>query len=272
MFVAIKFDQYQNVYETYVFGTLGCFLLIVTTLVADKPSQAVVIGVLDLIAIEALYWLDSYPLDGKVTTLAVQNLATSSLMVALGAAVAAYLVRLTNGLIVEVERKAEIAQRGYADLNEAMGKAQSSSQRIGENLSASVERTSLSIESLRERVSGISRGMDELDSALGRSGEANQRAEASQGEVRSALSAYSDQVARASAAIEEMAAAASSLANQAAGKQAGGTRARRGLARGRDRDRVHEQVHDRDPGVRAARSRARRDHRRRGRPGRISWA
>jgi Methyl-accepting chemotaxis protein len=219
MFVAIKFDQYQDVYETYVMGTLGCFLLVVTTLVGDKPRQAITIGALFLAAIEAIYWLDSFPKDGKVTTLAVQNLATSSLMVALGAAVAAYLVRLTSGLIAEVEREAQSAQESFESLNAAMGEAQSSSQRIGEELSSSVERTSVSIETLRGRVETIESGMDELDGALERAGDSNRLAEDCQAEVKTALSAYSDQVARASSAIEEMAAAASSLAKQAAGKK-----------------------------------------------------
>jgi methyl-accepting chemotaxis protein len=220
MFVAIKFDQYQDVYETYVFGTLGCFLLVVATLVADKPFQAVVIGILDLGAIEALYWLDAFPKDGgKVTTLAIQNIATSSLMVGLAAVVAAYLVNLTSGLISEVEREAEAAERSYRELGAAMGAAQSSSQRIGESLSSSMARTSDTIESLRVKVERIARGMDELDGALGTSGEANRRAEDCQGEVKVALNDYSDQVARASAAIEEMAAAAASLAKQASSKQ-----------------------------------------------------
>jgi methyl-accepting chemotaxis protein len=220
MFVAIKFDQYVNVYEAYVFGTLGCFLLIVTTLVADRPGQVVIIGVLDLAAIEAIYWIDSFPKDGNVvTTLAIQNLSVSSLMTLLGAAVAAYLVSMTSGLIRDVGREAETAERSYDDLNAAMAKAQSSSQRIGESLSASVARTSEAIVSLRERVEGIARGMDELDGALRQSGEANKRSEACQGEVKSALSDYSDQVARASAAIEEMAAAADSLATQASKKK-----------------------------------------------------
>jgi methyl-accepting chemotaxis protein len=220
MFVAIKFDQYQDVYETYVFGTLGCFLLVVATLVADRSSQAVIIGVLDLGAIEALYWLDAFPKDGgKVTTLAIQNLATSSLMVALAAVVAAYLVNLTRELISEVEREAETAERSYEELGIAMGAAQSSSQRIGESLSSSMARTSESIESLSVRVERIARGMDELDGALGKSGEANRQADDCQGEVKVALNAYSDQVARASSAIEEMAAAATALANQASSKQ-----------------------------------------------------
>lgn len=220
MFVAIKFDQYVNVYETYVFGTLGCFLLLVATLVADRPVQAVVIGILDLAAIEALYWLDSFPQDGGVVTvLAVQNLAVASILTAIGAVIAAYLVRLTSSLIGEVEREVVTAERSYDELNAAMGAAQSSSQRIGESLAASVARTSESIDSLRAKVLDIAEGMGELGAALERSGEANHKAEGEQTAVRSALASYSDQVSRASAAIEEMAAAAASLASQASGKR-----------------------------------------------------
>jgi methyl-accepting chemotaxis protein len=220
MFVAIKWDAYQDVYEAYVFGTLSCFLLVVATLVADWPIQAVVIGVFGLSAIQALYWIDAFPKDGgKVTVLAIQNLAVSSLMVGLATFVAAYVSRMTNALILDVEGEAEAARRSYEDLNAEMGRAQSSSQRIGESLSASVARTSGSIASLLTRVEGISRVMDELDGALVKSGEANRRAEACQGEVKTALSSYSDQVARASAAIEEMAAAANSLASQAMSKK-----------------------------------------------------
>lgn len=221
MFIAIKFDQYVDVYESYVFGTLGCFLLVVATLIADRPRQALAIGFLDLAAIQALYWLDAFPKDGgKVTVLAIQNLATASLLTAISAAVAAYLVGMTTSLLGEVEREAKAAEKSYDELNAAMSTAHSSSQRIGESLSGSVARTGESIEALRARVRDIATGMDELDGALGKSGESNRRAEDGQDQVRVALSAYSDQVARASAAIEEMAAAASSLAGQASSKKA----------------------------------------------------
>jgi methyl-accepting chemotaxis protein len=220
MFAAIKWDAYQDVYETYVFGTLACFLLVVATLVADWPIQAVVIGFFSLASIQALYWIDAFPKDDhKVTVLAIQNLAVSSLLVGLATFVAAYVARLTGGLMREVESETETVRSSYEELNAEMGKAQSSSQRIGESLSASVARTSGSISALLSRVEGIARVMDELDGALVRSGEANRRVESSQGEVKAAMSAYSDQVSRASAAIEEMAAAANALASQATSKK-----------------------------------------------------
>jgi methyl-accepting chemotaxis protein len=221
MFIAIKFGEYaSNVYNTYVMGTLGCFLLVVTALVADRPVQAIVIGVLNLASIETIYWVDCFPNDHDVvTTLAIQNLSVSSLMTILGAGIAAYLVRMTTQLLGEVEREAVKAERSYDELNTAMTQAQRSSQRIGESLAESVARTSDSISELRAAVLGIGAGMDELDGALDRSGEANRKADGYQGEVRKALAAYSEQVGRASAAIEEMAAAAGSLASQASKKK-----------------------------------------------------
>jgi len=64
MFCAIKWDAYKNVYECYVFGTLGCFLLLVSALIADKPGQSIVATVLDIAAIMILYLFDALPLDG----------------------------------------------------------------------------------------------------------------------------------------------------------------------------------------------------------------
>ena len=218
MFVAIKFDAYQNVYETYVFGTLGCFLLIIATLVADRPSLPIVLTVLVLGAIEALYWLDAYPLDGKVTLLAIQNLVTPSLLVILGGGVAAWLVALNKDLLLEVERRAEGAASNYEHLSKAMGEAQSDSLARGEKLSEGAVRSMQTLDSLRGRMAEIARGMDDLTAALGRSSSANDEAVARQDDVGKALVAYSEEVARASSAIEEMAAAVGGLGSQAGHK------------------------------------------------------
>lgn len=174
MFVAIKFDQYVDIYESYVMGTLGCFLLVVATLVADRPSQAIVIGALNLASIEAIYWIDSFPKDGRVVSvLAIQNLSVSSIMTILSAIISAYVIRMASGLIGEVESDAKAAERSYDELNAAMGLAQASAQRTGESLAASVARTMLSIAKLSSQGKGISLGMDELDGALSQAGEAN---------------------------------------------------------------------------------------------------
>lgn len=221
MFIAIKFgDHPLEVYNSYVMGTLGGFLLVVASLVADRAIQPIVIGLLNLASIEAIYWTGTFPNDNHVvTTLAIQNLSVASIMTIIGAGVAAYLVRFTSSLLGNVEREADAAERSYDELNAAMGKAQAASQRIGEALSASVARTAASIGLLSAQGQGISRGMDELDGALSTSGDANKKAGDGQVQVKAALAAYSEQVARASAAIEEMAAAANSLALQASSKK-----------------------------------------------------
>lgn len=219
MFIAIKFDAYVNVYETYVFGTLGCFLLVVATLVADRPGQTVVITVLDLLAIQALYWLDSYPLDGKVTFLAIQNLAVSCLLTGTAGVTASYVVSMTSGLLRDVENRAELAAASYERLNRAMNSAQASSLVVGERLSAGVERSVESIAALRGKVQGFATGMDELARALGRSREANREAVARQDDVQHALTSYTREVANASSAIEQMATAAANIGSQTAQKR-----------------------------------------------------
>jgi len=220
MFAAIKFDAYVDVYETYVFSTLGCFLLVVTSLVADRPRQAIAIMALSLLGIEALYWIDAFPKDkGVVTMLAIQNLSVSSLMVAISGFGSAYLVRMTNGLVEEVTRRADAASESYAKLNSAMNSAQAASQAVGERLSASVARSTTSLESLKARVLEISKGMERLTEALEVSDSANAGAVSSQDSVKAALSSYSEEVARASSAIEEMAAAADNIGSQASQKK-----------------------------------------------------
>ena len=98
MFIAIKFgDHPLEVYNSYVMGTLGGFLLVVASLVADRAVQPIVIGLLNLASIEAIYWTGTFPNDKHVvTTLAIQNLSVSSIMTIIGAGVAAYLVRFTT--------------------------------------------------------------------------------------------------------------------------------------------------------------------------------
>jgi hypothetical protein len=219
MFVAIKFDAYVNVYETYVFGTLGCFLLVVTTLVADRPSQALAIAVLDILAIQGLYWLDSYPVDGQVSVLAIQNLVVPCILTAIGGFAASKLVSMTTGLITEVEARASEASRSYSHLNSAMNTAQASSQSVGERLSAGMTRSIAAIAELREKMGGIAKGMDGLSQALGASLEANGAAVEKQNDVKQALDSYSREVAQASASIEQMAAAAAAIGSQAAGKK-----------------------------------------------------
>jgi methyl-accepting chemotaxis protein len=219
MFVAIKFDAYQDVYECYVFGTLGSFALLACALIADKPQQSIVLMVLDLVAITVLYVFDALPKDGgKVTTLAIQSLATSSFIVITGGFCSAFIVRNATDLVHEVEKRARAAGDNFKRLNEAMMGAQATSQRIGEQLSGSVVNTVTSVKSLQNTVNQIVNGMDTLARALHESESANASTVDNQEKVRLAMADYAREVAHASSAIEEMAAAVSSIGGQASQK------------------------------------------------------
>ncbi|MFA6507662.1 MAG: methyl-accepting chemotaxis protein, partial [Treponemataceae bacterium] len=220
MFAAIKFDVYVNVYETYVFATLGCFLLIIAALVAERRAEIFSITALDLVAIQALYWLDAFPADGStVTTLAIQNLAVSSFMVIVSGVVSAYLVHLNTTLLTDVEERARNSAERYGKLNGAMGKAQSDSMRIGEGLNESATRTLDSIEELRRTLSRISDGMDRLGDSLGKSEDANHSANADHEAAEKALASFAVEVSRASSAVEEMTASAAAIAGQTSTKR-----------------------------------------------------
>ena len=110
MFAAIKFDAYQNLYECYVFGTLGSFLLIMTGLIAINRGQVTIITLLNLGAIAVLYVVDAYPLEGTVSPLAIQSLATSGVLIITGGAFTALAVSLQAALVDESERTARIAE------------------------------------------------------------------------------------------------------------------------------------------------------------------
>lgn len=231
MFCAIKWDAYKNVYECYVFGTLGSFLLIVSALVADSPGQSVIATVLDIAAIVVLYAFDALPLDGgAVTTLAIQSLSTSCLVVILAGLCSAYIVRNSSSLIADVERRAADERARYERLNAAMMAARSHSLEIGEQLSSSVEHTIASVRDLQHSVADIDSGMNALAKALSESEAANTSNVESHNLVREALVSYSAEVAHASSAIEEMAAAVTSIGDQA-GKKGESVKVLAGLAK-----------------------------------------
>ncbi len=220
MFAAIKFDAYKNIYECYVFGTLGSFLLITGAMVANQSRQIVVLTILNIVAIALLYVLDSLPLSGgKVELLDIQSLATSAVLISLSGVFATSLVKTTRGLIGRVEEEAESASRNCVRLNEAMQGAQASAYSIGAKLSSSANRAGDSVRSMQSMVKGMAMSLDELSSALSESERANSKAVLNQAQVKTSLDSYSREVSHASGAIEEMAAAVSSISEQASQKK-----------------------------------------------------
>jgi len=216
MFAAIKFDQYQNVYEIYVFAALGGFLLVTAALVGARPSQAFIMAALNIVAIVALYALDALPLDGgQVSELAIQSLGTAAILQVAGGIFSAMAIRLQADLVAETVRSSTGSERQYRDMAEAVGSVQASALDLGKRLSDSAETLTRSAKTLRDTASEETAGIASLDEALV-AAEAGQRvADAAQDSVKAALDEYSAKVLEASASIAQMVEALDGLGSQA---------------------------------------------------------
>ncbi|MBN2874241.1 MAG: hypothetical protein JXM71_04025, partial [Spirochaetales bacterium] len=205
MFAAIKFDQYQNVYECYVFGTLGGFLAVTSALVAAKPAQSVVITVLNLGAVAALYTLDTLPLDGGVVTeLAAQSLGTTAVVIIAGGIFGAMAVRMQSDLVAETERSADAAKRQYESMAAAVTEAQAAALGIGTKLSSAAESLSASARELRIAAAEETAGIVSLEEDLNSAEAGESVADDAQNRVKRSLVEYSEKVLEASASISEM--------------------------------------------------------------------
>ncbi len=216
MFAAIKFDQYRNVYEIYVFAALGGFLLVTAALVGARPSQAFVLAILNIAAIAALYWLDALPLDeGVITELAVQSLGTAAILQIAGGIFGAMAIRLQGDLVAETIRSTAGSERQYREMTAAVGSAQASALDLGRRLSDSAETLTRSAKALRQTAEDETAGIASLDAALEAAEEGQGVADAAQDCVKSALDEYSSKVLEASASIAQMVEALDGLGGQA---------------------------------------------------------
>ncbi|HOX18703.1 MAG: hypothetical protein KBC36_00335 [Spirochaetia bacterium] len=238
MFAAIKFDEYRDVYECYVFGTLGSFLLVLTGLLAVKRRQAWTIAALDLAAIVALYLLDALPADGAVTELAIQSLATSALLVVTGGAFTAVSIGMQASLVDESERSALVARRQYDSMMVAAAEARESAIAVGTRLANAAAGLSDSARVLLEVASREVAAIDELDNTLGTAAEHESSAAEAQARVRTSLSTFSNRVLEATAAIGQMLHAIEEV-NETSSKRKGGIDDLANLARGGE-ERIEE--------------------------------
>jgi class 3 adenylate cyclase len=112
MFCAIKFDQYVDVYETYVLATLGLTALIITSLVSFSQWQITVLTAAVMASILGLWAIDILPLyQWRLDLLQIQNLATSILMVGLGCAAGLALARIQASTLEATRRDRDRIQR-----------------------------------------------------------------------------------------------------------------------------------------------------------------
>ncbi|MBU0927284.1 MAG: hypothetical protein KKA67_06020 [Spirochaetes bacterium] len=220
MFAAIKFDQYRDIYECYVFGTLGGFILICAGLVASRPAHAAILSGLNLAAIAALYVLDSLPLDGGVVTeLAAQSLGTSAVLMIAGGIFSAMAIRMQSDLVAETERSSGSARRQFEEMTAAVGAAQSSALAIGTRLSKAAQALSSSAAELKEVADEETSGLASLDLALSAAEDGEKVAGTTQDRVKAALDQYSAKVLEASASIAQMVESVDGIGRQAAERQ-----------------------------------------------------
>lgn len=114
MFAAIKFDAYRDVYETYVFASLGLFFMILVSLVGARRFHALVATIGAIVGIFVIYYFDAYPKDGRtVTLLAIQNLSTCSIIVIAGGFLSGMTIHMQNTLVNETLTLATRARTQY---------------------------------------------------------------------------------------------------------------------------------------------------------------
>ncbi|MFN4216014.1 MAG: methyl-accepting chemotaxis protein [Brevinematales bacterium] len=167
MFLAIKFDQYQNVYETYVFSTLGLFLLIVGGLVSVSRLQMDILTFLVLFAIGILYVLDALPLDGyKITLLVIQSLATCFLLVGVGGYFVRKMVVLQQTLLEEGVHLSEHIKKSYKKTTEALSQTQKDIEDISRRLFKSSQTLHTTSHDLEKFLSEIAENMQTLSGIL----------------------------------------------------------------------------------------------------------
>lgn len=135
MFTAIKFDQFQNLYECYAFGALGVFLLLATALFSSRPGMAAVMTMLNLTGLAVLYSFDGLPLDGGVVTeLAVQSLASIAIILVAGG-IFSGMVIVQNASLAKEKDAAEVAGTiRAAEITQELERVRSSVSRAGHDL------------------------------------------------------------------------------------------------------------------------------------------
>jgi len=222
MFAAIKFDAYQNVYETYVFAALGLFFLVLVGLLGARQTHALVSTVAVLAGVYALYLSDALPLDnGVVTTLAVQNLATCTIIVLAGGAFTAMTIRMQSRLVDETQDIAHRAREQFVALSAAVAKANDAAIAIGNKLAEASESLSTSARQFRGTVSEETSGLATLDETLTTNAVEEENVIKSQDRVRVSLGEYSKKVLEASAAVAEMIDSIGKIGSSAGERQAG---------------------------------------------------
>ena len=206
LFFAIKFDQYVTIYESYVFGTLGLFLILTVALVGYAQFQPILFTVCNVVAIVLLYVLDAYPQNGnKVTMLDIQSLATAFVMVVLGGVFAVRILSLQKTLIKHVEEERQKTEERFEKLDALFTQGQIEAMSIGKQISSSSDRTQHSVTDVSGYLTQIGTEFRVLNESITGSAQANEDVVEASGIIKEKIEIYNNTVDRMTAAIEEIA-------------------------------------------------------------------
>lgn len=222
MFAAIKFDAYQNVYECYVFATLGFFILVVLALVGISQIQVLVMTVLTLGAIAVLYIFDALPVDeGVVTVLAIQSLSTCAILIIAGSSFVAATIRMQKKLVAETIAMSEASRQQYRETINAVNETQKKSQKNSEKLAQSAENLQKTAQQLQNFIEEALQGLATLDDAITENNRSERDVLSTQKQVAQAISQYFTKIHESSASINQMIQAIEEIGTAALQRQHG---------------------------------------------------
>lgn len=222
MFAAIKFDEYQTVYECYVFATLGLFILVVLALVGISHIQVLVMAVLILAAIAVLYIMDALPIDnGQVTMLAIQSLATCAILIIAGSSFAAAIIRMQKKLVNETAELSEAARQQYLETIDAINETQAQGQVISKKLTQSAENLQKAAQQLKNFIEEALHGLTMLDDAITANNRSEHEVLSTQNHVKEAINRYFAKIHESSASINQMIQAIEEIGTAALQRQHG---------------------------------------------------
>lgn len=220
VFCAIKFDQYVNIYETYVIGTLGSFLLIIISLTGYDRKQPLNMAAILIVSILALYFWDILPADKwMVTALHIQNLVTCSLMFICCGIYGSIIISLQKELVSEAENESEKNIKRFNELEQTVRSAQDKSLDIGSRLSISTSQTLKVVTQVRDTVSLIKKEINELNGSVQITSEANKKISAAAGQVKDSMNNYKESVEKVSASIQGIVSSINGISNNTKDKK-----------------------------------------------------
>jgi methyl-accepting chemotaxis protein len=203
VFCAIKFDQYVNIYETYVIGTLGSFLVIVVSLIGYDKRQPLLMGVLNILSILALYFMDILPAQKwQVGVLDVQNLVTSFLMLVFCGIFGMVIISLQKELVKDAENEADKNKKRFLQLDGTVKSAQNTSLDIGSRLSVSTSQALKMVMQVRETLSVVKKEVDELNGSVKISSDANVRIGTAAAQVKESMENYRNAVEQVTRSVQ----------------------------------------------------------------------